>query len=761
MVPHYDLAVLLVGILGLAFLLVWVGDRLNTAALLWGTGHLCLSLAIFVGYRYMLGQGTWMGGVSLVATAVFLVTLQAANRSLLGRRTNFGVLAWQTSAVAVVVGIAGFVVNELAGRLLVSLLMFATYLWSAQVFVRHRQQFWVGAVFALKAVTLMTPVVAEPQAFSTPQQSISYSSINWASSLLLALTLVYVAVQQSRRRLRQVLRHLPDALVARNIDGIVLFCNEQFARLAGAAAPEQLVGRPVPLLSDDTQEATAISRKITEIARSGPIAEPLVLERTIHPAKGETFPAEVLVSTFEDLGQTVVLAQIRDLSERRKAEGERLRLATTDVITGLPNRRHMEQLLATVLWECQRHQTQCAVLLIDLDHFKNVNDTMGHAQGDTVIGETARLLQAQCHARDVLGRIGGDEFVLVLTDLQPGMGTLALEERARGLCQLLAREVRHGSLRVMLGASIGIALSGPNGSTPAALLQHAEVAMYQAKARGRGEWCLFDQDMDERLSGLLLLESGLRQALQQDDELHLAYQPIVAAQGGTLAKVEALLRWNSPALGAVSPARFIPIAEQSTLILGLGEWVMRQAIRQAAAWSRESPNAPVVSINVSARQFMHPDFEGLLFRTLGEFALPPSKIELELTETLFASDGTELSALLLRLHDAGIGLALDDFGTGYSSLSYLSRFNLSTVKIDRSFIAQMEDSARARALVRAIIAMGHSLGLRVVAEGVETDAQRALLVGEGCDYLQGYLLGRPASADAIRLSPVAGSPSQT
>ena len=260
--------------------------------------------------------------------------------------------------------------------------------------------------------------------------------------------------------------------------------------------------------------------------------------------------------------------------------------------------------------------------------------------------------------------------------------------------------------------------------------------------------------MDERLAGSLRIETALRQAVAQG-ELLLHYQPIYCARTGRLTKAEALLRWESPQLGWVSPGRFIPVAEESSLILEVGAWVLEEAIRQVAQWRAQGWDAPVVSINVSARQFAHPGFEALLHTLLQRHGLPPRAIELELTETLLASDQEDLPALLHRLHGAGVGLSLDDFGTGYSSLSYLARFHLNTVKIDRSFVMNLQEDSRNHSLVRAIISMAHSLHLQVVAEGVESALQLAILQAEGCDYLQGYLLGRPMPAEQLHARPLA------
>lgn len=744
----YDVGAYSVALLGLAFFLVWSGDRLLHAAWLWGWAHLALALASITGHRYQLGGPAWFGAVAVVFTGFYLVCMFCANQAVQGRVVPWWRLVGWSLGLAALVAVVGFGVDPLAGRLLVLALMVLLYVWSSYFFFTRLQLPWVGGAFALRAAAFLFTLVDGPY-FATVQQSLVTTLTSWGTNVVLGLVLVSAASRQSRRRLEQVIRHLPDAVVARRIDGTVLFCNDSFARLAGVRSPRLLVGQPVPLLSADEQEATRMLHEINAVAGRGAMTAPVAMERRIRRADGGVFPAEIIYSSFSDFGQIVVLAQVRDLTERKQAEEERLRLVTSDLLTGLPNRQHLEFKLRELLARNEAREQRCALLLIDIDHFKKVNDALGHLKGDEVLREISELLGSCCQGGDLLARVGGDEFVMVMSGLAGREAVLSVEDRARQVLAQLQREVRQGGLGVTMGASIGIAFSQPQGSTPQALLQHAELALYEAKAHGRGEWRFFSDDMDARLAASLRLESALRSALAEgSNELQLHYQPICDAHTGEPVKVEALLRWTSPTLGPVGPDRFIPIAEQSALILDLGHWVMNEAMRQVAAWRAAHGHAPVVSVNVSVRQFLHKDFELQLYSLLLLHGLPASQIELELTESVLAGEDEELQGLLARLRDAGWGLSLDDFGTGYSSLSYLARFRLSTVKIDRSFVRGVDQDARKRSLVRAIVSMGHSLGLTVVAEGVETEAERGVLLQEGCDQLQGYLLGRPAPAQA-------------
>lgn len=747
MIPFYAISVATLALLGLAFMVSWNAARLNRTALLWGIAHLSLAGATLLGFQYQLHALAWAGGLSTLLTGVFLVLLYAGAEGLRGRWLPWRTLAMGVAAMVVLVGLVGFAGSSLVGRIMVLTLMLCTYTLCAALFWGMRQRV-VAAAFALKVLSYSVYLL-DPSTAGTPFQSLQIMMVGWLSSLVLGLVLVYVTIGSSQKRLSKVLQYLSDPLVVRRMDGRVVFCNQRFAQLAGVSSPAALVGQPTPLMANAQylEEAQAVVRKVNAMASAGPMRQPLRLERTVTPEQGEPFPAEVFFSSYMDLGYPVVLAQIRDLTERKKAEAERLRHASTDPLTGLANRSFLQQQLDAMLWLAQREETHCAVLLIDLDHFKRINDTLGHAAGDDILCEAARQLQAQLAPGELLARLSGDEFALVLTGLS-GLGILQVETRAQATLQMLRRNFKRGGIDYQVDASMGVALSDAKTTQSAVLLQHAEIAMYQAKEQGRGKWCFFSSGMDERLTESLRIEAALRQAIARE-ELSLHYQPIYSAESAHLVKAEALLRWHNPQLGAVSPGRFIPIAEETALILEIGRWVLERAIRQVAQWHAQGWSTPIVSINVSARQFAEPDFAAELFATLERHGVPPGCIELELTETLLASDQAGMTALLQRLHEAGVGLSLDDFGTGYSSLSYLAHFHLHTVKIDRSFVMHLQHGNRNHSLVRAIIAMAHSLNLAVVAEGVETEEQRAILLAEDCDYLQGYLLGRPMPADAL------------
>lgn len=742
MIEIYVIGPIILMLLSAAFFLIWALSRNNNAALMWGIAHAAYGVGIMLAFQHQHEPTLWLGLITVMAFSIYLTTFWLAIDAYEGRYVSVIVLLIYLGGIS----IAGLGANFLMGRASVVVLSIVVLTRSALHFYGPLRMRWVAAAFFLKAASYLS-ALADIDHFGTYLQPLWMYGVHWSTNLILALTLVQVAVHQSRNRLSQLLQHLPDALVATKLDGTVLFCNDAYARLCNNPTMKGLLGKRVMLLEEEFAEAAELA-KLDGTDRN-PSKFPLKMDRDISMPGSHWFPAEINFSTFRDFGELVILAQIHDLSEIKKAEQERHKLATTDRITGLPNRNHLESKLTIALRESQRYQQLCAVLLIDLDHFMRVNDTMGHAAGDNLIKEVAEALTAGKRDSDILGRFGGDEFLIIATNLPIYDAKTIAEQMARTVCQTLTRNFVVNGIDIRLGASVGVALMTKSGSTAANLIQFAELAMYDAKRLGRGGWSFFDETMEQQLRKNIQMESALRNAIERE-ELYLVYQPIVDSMTGATVKVEALLRWNSAEFGLVTPDVFIPVLEQSSQIIDVGNWVIETALRQCATWHQASRVVPVISINISTRQFLQHDFEEQFQRLLTQYRISPEFIELELTESLLADTDTDVAALLKRLSLAGISISIDDFGTGYSSLSYLARFEVDTVKIDQSFIADLESDPRHRSLVKMIIAMGHSLGLKVVAEGVETVAQQEFLQQQHCDYLQGYLFNEPVVPSEIQ-----------
>jgi len=413
------------------------------------------------------------------------------------------------------------------------------------------------------------------------------------------------------------------------------------------------------------------------------------------------------------------------------------------VLTGLANRALLSTRFREAMDLAERTGTGFAVHCIDLDHFKPINDLHGHAAGDRVLCEVARRLLCETGANDTVARLGGDEFVV----LQSGVGRT---DSAIAFAGRLLEAIRHGfDIRgqepMTLSASIGVSLYPGDGAVPDALLANADSAMYRIKKSSRDGVAFFQADRDAVQLQSYLLEQDLRRALPCG-ELSLVYQPQVLCGTGRVAGFEALLRWNHPVRGQVSPADFIPVAEDSDLIIEIGGWVMRQACMDAVKWDP----ALRVAVNVSPRQLEHDGFPEFVAATLAETGLDPSRLELEVTEGLLVREAERALKVIQALKGLGVKMALDDFGTGFSSLGMLSNFPFDRLKIDRSFVQQLAVRQEARAVISAVVALGHALNISVLAEGVETAAQLEILSEEGCDEVQGYLVGRPAKLDAYR-----------
>ncbi len=455
---------------------------------------------------------------------------------------------------------------------------------------------------------------------------------------------------------------------------------------------------------------------------------------------GETLADSVLVS-FSDVGPV------------REAQQQLRYLATHDSLTGLYNRRWLADRMRE-LFESRDDAAgpaRVAILYVDLDGFKKVNDTAGHDAGDALLCCVAARLTECVGERHALTRVGGDEFVIVVSDYDDPDELAML---ARRVIDTIGKPFEVANNEYYLGVSIGISLSPRDSDDPATLMRNADSAMYDAKQRGRNSFTFFTAQLNLRLQRRFAIEQSLRRALASN-ALRLVYQPVVDGLSGRTVGAEALLRWTSPELGPLSPAEFIPVAEDTGLIVAIGQWVLETACRQAAEWRRTIAPDLVMAVNLSPRQF-HDGLVESVERCLEAAGLEPSALELEITEGLLMNDSETVLPMLRALTDMSVRISVDDFGTGYSSLSYLKRFRLHNLKVDRSFVAGVPEHRDAVAITEAVVAMAHSLGMKVTAEGVETEAQASFLRQIGCDRQQGFLFSQPLEpADyAQRLSRV-------
>jgi len=470
-----------------------------------------------------------------------------------------------------------------------------------------------------------------------------------------------------------------------------------------------------------------------------------VFER-IHVTKdGRAIPVEINARMFELQGKTMVLAVARDITERKEAERKIQELAYLDGLTTLPNRRLLMDRLGHALSTSVRNKQKGGLLLVDLDNFKSLNDTLGHAEGDLLLQQAARRLTASVREGDTVARLGGDEFVVMLEDLGENPHEAAARIKFVGEKILTALAAPY-SLSVQehhSSASIGAALFGEQYESLDDLLKRADIAMYQAKAAGRNALCFFDPDLQSAVKARASTEKFLRQAIK-DDQFLLYYQPQMDRD--RLIGAEALIRWNHPERGMVSPNEFIPLAEETGLILSLGNWVLDRACSQIAAWAERKDICHItVAVNVSARQFRQSDFVDQVLTVLDRTGANPQYLKLELTESMLVDNIEDVIAKMTALKARGLSFSLDDFGTGYSSLSYLKRLPLDQLKIDQSFIRDLMGDLNSGAIAQTIIALGRTMGLSVIAEGVETEEQRAFLARLGCHLYQGYLFSRPVA----------------
>ena len=557
-------------------------------------------------------------------------------------------------------------------------------------------------------------------------------------------------LSQQKTLLTSLIKAFPDMVFLKDAQGVYQACNPVFERFMGLGERDILGRTDADLLSPEAAEH--FGRNDQHAIQAW---QPLVFEETL------TFAEDGYEGQFETIKTPIrdpqgratgVLGVSRDITDRKRAAQEIERLAFYDALTQLPNRRLLLDRLQRLVLSSQRTQQHGALLFIDLDNFKDLNDTLGHDMGDQLLTQVAARLSASVRECDTVARFGGDEFVVLLDGLDTQLPQARAQAEAVALKLLISlnQPFELAGQQHYSTPSIGLTLFGQERQSVDELLKRADLAMYEAKAAGRNTHRFFDPGMQQALHARSSLEADLRQALARGD-LFAHYQPVVDYQGHVKG-AEALARWNHPERGPISPAEFIPLAEQTGLILPLGRHILRTACEQLVRWAGKKETAHLsMAVNVSARQFRQSGFMAEVLQTLSETGANPRRLKLELTESLLLGDIEDTIARMVQLKREGVGFALDDFGTGYSSLSYLKRLPLDQVKIDRGFVRDVLSDPNDAAIVRTILALAQSLDLDVVAEGVETAGQLGFLRLHGCEQFQGFLFGRPVPADVFEL----------
>ncbi|MDO8419706.1 MAG: EAL domain-containing protein [Rubrivivax sp.] len=553
------------------------------------------------------------------------------------------------------------------------------------------------------------------------------------------------AVRESEERLGKFMEASAEGIVFHR-DGYITDVNPPLLALLGYGIDEML-GRPtLDFVAPDHRE------RVAEVIRAGP---EISYDSVVQHRDGTRIPVEFIVRTMHHQGERLRMTIVRDIRDRVEAQARIHHLAHHDALTGLPNRLDFIDRAQALMDSAGPAGVTMALLFIDLDHFKRVNDSLGHPAGDVLLQTVAQRITGALRGADLVARFGGDEFVLLLAgDPTPA----AAQEVAAKLLATIGAPLQVEGASISVTPSIGVAMFPAHGRTPAELVKHADTAMYHAKSRGRAGCGFFEPAMAQAAMAELALESRLAQAIR-DREFVLHFQPQLALGDGTLRGVEALLRWAHPERGLVDPDDFLPVAEARRLILPIGAWVLGEALRCAVHWHQAGLLGAPMAVNLSALQFQAAGFVEGIELALADAGAHGAMLELELTERMLMEDVSVVRGLLVRLKAVGVSIAVDDFGTGYTSLAHLRNLPLDRLKIDRSFVADLPGDRGAAAITRAIIQMGKSLGLEVVAEGVETVAQRAWLRAQGCDAQQGILDAEPMPAarfeDWLRLRAAA------
>jgi len=545
-------------------------------------------------------------------------------------------------------------------------------------------------------------------------------------------------LERQNIRLDAAVNNISQGLCMYDPQGRLVICNEPYQRIYGL---------PQDYLRPGTQLETILSWLFDQGMSSNENREDYIAWRRAVIAKGEygknvhELNGRIIMMQHHPMQDGGWVSTHEDITEQRQHEARIRHLARHDALTDLPNRIQFLEEMAQLETALLRGD-KAAVLCIDLDHFKAVNDTLGHAIGDEVLKQVSARLWGTTRETDILARLGGDEFSLLLRPVEHPADAARVAER---IVKAIAAPFQIQGHHILIGASVGIAMAPSDGESTDTLMKNADLACYKAKSEGRSAFHFFEPGMDADLQKRRVIEQGLRLALSRD-ELRLVFQPLVGLKENRVTCFEALLRWQHAELGNVSPTEFIPIAEETGLIVQIGEWVLRQACRAASAW----PEHVRVAVNLSPIQFKNRKLAEMVKTVLRETGLAPTRLELEITESLLLADNESTLKTLHALRALGVRISMDDFGTGYSSLSYLRSFPFDKIKIDRSFMRDLDSKGDSLAIIKAVIGLGHSLGMSTTAEGVETAEQLEAVRDQGCNEVQGYYFSPPVAAEAVQ-----------
>lgn len=561
-------------------------------------------------------------------------------------------------------------------------------------------------------------------------------------------------IRQSEERYRTIIEEMEEWYFETDLAGTITFCNDILAEGLGYSHDE-MTGTSFRNLVKQ-EDAGTIYKIFRQVYETGEPARNFPY-KLVRPTGGITFTEfSIFPRRSEDGGISGFRGVGQDVTERKRAEERIQYLATHDTLTGLPNRLMFGQLLNHAIQAAERYKRQLAVFFIDLDRFKIINDSLGHEAGDQFLQEIAKRLRKSLRAVDVVARLGGDEFVILIEEVN---NISQVETVARNVLSTVIKPVPIMEQECRVTASVGISMYPKDGSDEQSLMKNADIAMYCAKEAGKNNYQLYSSDMQSQSIEQLSIETNLRQALKRK-EFSLNYQAKVDFKTGMITGVEALLRWRNPSLGSVPPLRFIPVAEETGMIVPIGRWVLKTACAQNVEWQRQGLPPVCMAVNLSIRQITDTGLIEDIRAALKDSGLAPNLLELEVTESMVMHDTERMIKVLSQIKDMGVRLAIDDFGTGYSSLAQIKHFPVDTLKVDRSFIRNIPDNLEDEAITEAIIAMGKRLSLTVVAEGVETQEQMDFLEKHACDEMQGFYFSKPVMpdrfADLLRAVPQPG-----